>query len=56
MRRGTSPRKGVCMCKDGSYSQKCCKGEIFNQGIGSLEDGSESTITSDNSSRTITRN
>ena len=27
----------ACLCKDGKkYSKKCCKGEIINQGIGSL--------------------
>lgn len=46
----------VCMCKDGSYSQECCNGEIYAQGIGSLENGSESIVTDENETRTITRN
>ena len=44
------------MCKDGSYSQECCNGEIYAQGIGSLEDGSESVKTNENEVRTIVRN
>lgn len=56
MSRGTSPLTGVCMCKNGTYSSKCCKGGIINQGIGSLEGGGTSTITSENTVRTITRN
>ena len=28
----------ACLCKDGrTYSRKCCKGELINQGIGSIE-------------------
>jgi len=58
MARGTSPtgKGNVCMCKDGSYSKDCCKGGIINQGIGNLENGSESTVTDNNVTRTITRN
>lgn len=56
MSRETSPMTGVCMCKNGTYSSKCCKGGIINQGIGSLEGGGTSTITSENTVRTITRN
>jgi hypothetical protein len=26
-------RRG-CLCRDGSYSTKCCKGDYYNQGIG----------------------
>ena len=30
-----SPRgnKKGCLCRNGKYSRKCCKGEIMNQGI-----------------------
>ena len=28
-------RRG-CMCKDGTYSRKCCDGSLQAQGIGSL--------------------
>lgn len=36
----SSPKGGKrgCLCKDGrTYSSKCCKGELINQGIGSIE-------------------
>ena len=34
----TSPRGGRrgCLCKDETYSVKCCKGNIINQGIGKI--------------------
>ena len=34
----TSPKGGrrACLCKDGTYSIKCCKGNIINQGIGKI--------------------
>lgn len=34
----TSPKnsKRGCVCKDGTYSRKCCDGSIQAQGIGSL--------------------
>ena len=34
----TSPRGGRrgCLCKDETYSVKCCKGNMINQGIGSI--------------------
>lgn len=25
-----------CLCKEGNYSIKCCKGELINQGIGNI--------------------
>ena len=58
MSKTTSPTNAgnVCMCKDGSYSPDCCNGKIYQQGIGSLEGGSESTVTDENTTRTITRN
>jgi len=36
----SSPKSGKrgCLCKDGkTYSSKCCKGELINQGIGSIQ-------------------
>ena len=42
----TSPqtnRRG-CLCKNGKYSKKCCKGDILNQGIGTLTGQGNSTI------------
>lgn len=34
----TSPKssKRACLCDNGKYSTKCCKGGIINQGIGSI--------------------
>ena len=34
----TSPRGGRrgCLCKYETYSVKCCKGKIINQGIGKI--------------------
>jgi len=52
----TSPVGGdrACLCEDGTYSKECCKGEIINQGIGSLVgQGSASNIVNTNEPRTI---
>jgi len=52
----TSPVGGdrACLCEDGTYSKECCKGEIINQGIGSLVgQGSASNIVNTNVPRTI---
>jgi len=34
----TSPRSSRrgCLCKDGTYSRKCCDGSLQAQGVGSL--------------------
>jgi hypothetical protein len=34
--KGTSPKGGKqgCLCKDGTYSNECCDGELLSQGIG----------------------
>mgnify|MGYP003647205772 CR=1 FL=1 len=36
--RSSSPRssKRGCLCRDGSYSRKCCDGEYYSQGIGKV--------------------
>ena len=36
--RSSSPRnsKRGCLCRDGSYSRKCCDGTYFAQGIGNI--------------------
>ena len=36
--RRTSPRSSRrgCLCKDGTYSKKCCDGSLQAQGVGSL--------------------
>lgn len=35
----TSPKGGprACLCKDNTYSRKCCTGELHAQGIGQTE-------------------
>jgi len=38
-----SSRRG-CLCKDGTYSKKCCDGSLQAQGIGSLA-GEELLLT-----------
>lgn len=37
----TSPRgsRRACLCPDGTYSRKCCNGNMINQGIGSISVG-----------------
>ena len=54
--KNTSPMGGdrACLCEDGTYSKECCKGEMINQGIGSLvQQNSGSTIVNTNQPRTI---
>lgn len=43
MKSKTSPKRGKrgCLCKDNTYSSKCCTGELSAQGIGALEGGRE---------------
>lgn len=52
----TSPKGGKrgCLCEDGTYSKDCCKGENINQGIGTLENQSTSTINHTINERIIT--
>lgn len=35
----TSPKGGArgCLCKDNTYSRKCCDGSLQAQGIGSID-------------------
>ena len=53
----SSPKGGKrgCLCKDGTYSSKCCNGELSEQGIGSLISQSNNTVTNENGTRTIIR-
>ena len=39
----TSPKssKRACLCGNGTYSAKCCNGNMINQGIGSITKISE---------------
>ena len=50
----TSPKGGNrgCLCDDGTYSKKCCNGDLQNQGIGSPIQGGESNVTNVNGVRT----
>jgi len=52
----SSPEGGKrgCLCKDGTYSLKCCEGELINQGIGSTVSQSSGTVTNTNAPRVIT--
>ena len=53
----SSPKGGKrgCLCKDNTYSSKCCKGELSEQGIGALQGQQSSSITNVNGVRTIVR-
>jgi len=52
----SSPKGGKrgCLCKDGTYSSKCCDGELINQGIGPTVNQQTSTIVNTNTARVIT--
>lgn len=41
-----SPKNGKrgCVCKDGTYSKKCCDGSLQAQGVGSLTGQGNSVI------------
>jgi hypothetical protein len=55
----SSPKGGKrgCLCDDGTtYSKDCCKGELINQGIGSLIEGNTTTIVETPNGRVITSN
>jgi len=53
----TSPKRGkrACLCKDNTYSSKCCTGELSAQGIGALEGGREVIKQQDNTVTHIVR-
>jgi hypothetical protein len=42
-----SPRGGKrgCLCKDGTYSKKCCDGSLRAQGIGKTASSEAQTLT-----------
>lgn len=52
----SSPKGGKrgCVCKDGTYSSKCCNGELSEQGIGSLTNQEVIVTTNTDNTRTIT--
>jgi hypothetical protein len=53
--KNNSPQDGsrACLCKDGTYSKECCKGELINQGIGALVGQVTSTVVNTNAPRVI---
>ena len=53
--KNTSPKdvKRGCLCDDSTYSNECCKGELINQGIGSLISQGEHTVIVIDTTRTI---
>lgn len=53
----TSPKdaKRGCLCDDSTYLAECCKGELINQGVGSLVQQGSSTVTVVDGTRTIVR-
>ena len=52
----SSPKGGKrgCVCKDGTYSSKCCNGELQEQGIGALTNQQVAVTTNTDNTRTIT--
>ena len=52
----TSPSndKEGCLCKNGKYSKRCCKGELLNQGVGKITNQSESVKNNQIKERVIT--
>lgn len=51
----SSPKGGKrgCLCDDGTYSAKCCEGELIQQGIGALDSQSVSDVVNTNQTRVI---
>ena len=56
MGKTSSPKgsKRGCVCKDGTYSSKCCNGELQEQGIGALTNQQVVVTTNTDNTRTIT--
>jgi len=46
-RSKSSPKGGKrgCLCKDGTYSAKCCDGSLQAQGIGNITNNNAGNIT-----------
>ena len=54
----SSPKAGSkrgCLCKDGTYSKKCCDGSLQAQGIGATTGTENVTKTTINGVTTIVR-
>ena len=58
MQRTTSPIGGrrACLCKDNTYSIECCKGLLLNQGIGSLTNQQNSSVTNTDTQQVLINN
>lgn len=54
----TSPKGGkrACLCKNGTYSRKCCDGSLWAQGIGSIHKTSFYLTQEDNTSFILQEN
>ena len=57
MSKKVSPKGGKrgCLCKDGTYSSKCCDGEVQSQGIGNITGTGNETVTTTESNGTRVR-
>jgi hypothetical protein len=57
MSKKVSPKGGKrgCLCKDGTYSSKCCDGELQSQGIGNITGTGNETVTTTESNGTRVR-
>jgi hypothetical protein len=57
MAKKVSPKGGKrgCLCKDGTYSSKCCDGELQSQGIGNITGTGNETVTTTESNGTRVR-
>ena len=57
MAKKVSPKGGKrgCLCKDGTYSSKCCDGELQSQGIGNITGTVTETVTTTESAGTRVR-
>jgi len=57
MAKKVSPKGGKrgCLCKDGTYSSKCCDGELQSQGIGNITGTGNENVTTTESAGTRVR-
>jgi len=57
MAKKVSPKGGKrgCLCKDGTYSSKCCDGELQSQGIGNITGTGTEAVTTTESAGTRVR-
>ena len=57
MAKKVSPKGGKrgCLCKDGTYSSKCCDGELQSQGIGNITGTGSETVNETESNGTRVR-